>query len=382
MKKLLVVLSVLFVVALLAGTALAQSMYDPEQRAAKLAAEKAAPVKIGGEFTFGTITNFTAEESNGGFANMYVDISLWPDDYNSLLIEIAGDNLMDSQGFFNMKNVYWEWATDVGKALDLPVTLKNTAGKTSLYTRKYEVSGLAYERPVRPAMDPIPWKFAVGTDKFIATLGVGFGAGFTLLPAAAEATRDLGVLVEIPSIGPASAELFYLAPNNADFTGIVGFNAKALGLLNEMVDFAGGFSYNLLDTIDRTSAGPDGLLGTADDVIAPQWAYGIGAKVKYNKISGAVSINGNDTNALNQLGIDAAFAATDVFGLDAALGLCMADGADTFQGAEVSVYAKVGVSKWSVGYQIKDNPVGPGFNYVNAVANAKGGLFVAVDTNF
>jgi hypothetical protein len=362
MKKLLVVLSVLFVVALFASTALAQNMYDPEQRSAKLAAEKAAPVKIGGEFTFGGITNFSAEEANSGFANMYVDISLWPDDFNSFLFELAGDPAdNDSQTAGNIKIVYWEWTTDVGKALDLPVTLKNTAGRTSLYTRKYEVSGLAYERPVRPNMDPIPWKFAVGTDKFTATAGIGFGSGFGLLPAAAEDTRDIGVLIAIPEIGPASAELFYLAEDNADFKGDVGFNVKALGLLNDMLDFAGGFDYNL---------------------VAEVWAYGIGVNVKYNKIRAAVSLNGNDANALNQLGIDAAFAATDVFGLDAAVGLCMADGADTFQGAEVSVYAKVGVSKWNVGYQIKDNPVGPGFNYVPAVANNKGGLFVAVDTNF
>jgi len=41
MRKLLVVLSVLFVVALVAGPMFAANMYDPEQRNAKLAEVKA-----------------------------------------------------------------------------------------------------------------------------------------------------------------------------------------------------------------------------------------------------------------------------------------------------------------------------------------------------
>jgi hypothetical protein len=363
MKKLLVVLSVLFVVALIAGSAFA-AMYDPDQRNAKLQNEKAAVVKIGGEFTFGSITNFTANQSRGGFANEYVDISLWPDDTNSLLIELAGDNLMDSQGLGNLKNTYWEWSSDLGKALDLPVTLKSTAGKTSIYTRKFEVSGLAYERPAvprlaeRPNMDPIPFKVAVGTDQFTVTAGIGFGAGFGLLPSDAEKTRDLGVLIAIPKIGPASAELFYLAEDNADFKGVAGLNVKAVGLANDMLDFAGEFWY---------------------DTPTEDWAYGAAVNAKYDKIRGAVSLNGNNNDALNVVGVDAAYAITDIFGLDAALGLGFAEALDTFQGAEFSVYAKVGVSKWNVGYQIKDNT---GFNYAPAVANLKGGLFIVCDTNF
>jgi hypothetical protein len=355
MKKLLVVLSVLFVVALIAGSAFAASMYDPENRAAKLAAEKAAPIKIGGEFTFGAITDFTPAEGTSGYYNMYTDVTLWPDDFNSFMFRIAGSTPADwSDNSITVP--YWEWTTDIGKALDLPVTLKATAGKTSLWTRKYEVSGLAYERPVRPNIDPLPWKVAIGTDKFTVTAAIGFSEG--LFPTNTDADNDIGVLVAIPAIGPASAELFYLAMDNADMKGTVGFNVQAMGLLNEMLDIAAGFS---------------------DNLATETWAYGIGANVKYNKIRAAVSINGNDVDAISQLGIDAAFAATDMFGIDAAVGLNLTDVGDTFQGAEFSGYAMVGVSKWSIGYQIKD---GTAFNYVPAVANTQGGLFVAVDTNF
>jgi hypothetical protein len=354
MKKLLVVLSVLFVVALLASSAFAVAMYDPEQRAAKLAEVKAAPLKMSGEFTFSTMTPFDAVDGAIGYANMYADFVLYPDEYNSILIEIAGAG---ATGFSsNVITVpYWELTTDVGKALDLPVGLMNTAGKTSLYTNKYEVSGLAYERTlVRTAIDPLAWKFKVTTDKVQATAALGFGEG-------ADTLNDIGLYVFIPAVGPAEVELWYLVQNDADFKGKVGGSVKAKGLLNEMLDVAGGFVFDIRD----------GAI--------PEWAYGVGANVKYNKIRAAVSLNGNDVDTLRQLGFDANFAATDVFGLDAAVGLALADGADTFQGADISVYAKVGAAKWSVGYVIAD---GTSFAYVPAVGGINGGLYVAADIDF
>jgi hypothetical protein len=218
-------------------------------------------------------------------------------------------------------------------------------------------------------MDPIPWTLEVGTDKVTATFGVSWGGDGSLVAATAEKARDIGVLVAIPAIGPASAEIFYLAPNDADYKGDVGFNVKAVGLLNDMLSLAAGFSYNLRDSAETTIAGDYQEL----------WQYGVGASVKYSKFKVGASINGNDLDALNQIGIDGAIALTDIFGIDAAVGLSLADSAETFQGAEFSAYAKVGMAKWSVGYQIKDTTT---FNYVPAVANLNGGLFIAVDGDF
>ena len=354
MKKLLVVLSVLFVFALLAGSAFPVDMYDPETRAAKLAEEKAAVLKASGEFTFGSITSFTDTEGAIGFANMYVDLRMWPDEYNMIFVEINGAKATGFASNVITANA-WYIATDVGKILDLPVGLMSYAGKADITSRKYEVSGLAYERPVRPDINPLAWKAMVSTDMFSVQAGIGFGEGL-------EALNDLGFLVSIPEVGPASIEAYYLVQDNADFEGDFGFNVKATGLLNEMLGVAGGFIYN---------------------TPLKAWAYGVGASVKYNMFKFGLSFNGNDTDAFNVLGVDANAALTDVFGIDAALGLGFFDGADTFQGAEFSGYAKVGASKWSVGYQIKDAAVAAGsFNYVPAVANAQGGLFVAVDADF
>jgi len=354
MKKLLVVLSVLFVVALIAGPAFAVNMYDPEARAAKLAEVKASPLRVSGEFTFGAITPFDAATANSGFYNMYVDFTLYVDDYNSVLFEVAGNKTF-TPGTFTVP--YFELTTDVGKALDLPIGLKNTAGLTSLYSRKYEVTGLAYERAAtRPFIDPLAWKFAIDAmGKATITAGLGFGQGGDLF-------NDIGVIVEIPAIGPASAEAYYLSNNNADFKGILGFDVKATGLLNEMLSVAGGFFY---DMVEVAAENP--------------WFWGVGASVKYSKLTAGLSANGNNVDAFNVLGIDADYALTDVFGLQAGVGLAFADGAETFQGADIGAYAKIGAAKWSIGYVIAD---ATGFAYVPAVAGIDGGLYLNADINF
>jgi hypothetical protein len=358
MKKLLVVLSVLFLAALIAGSAFAVTMYEPEARAAKLAEEKAAVLKASGEFTFGQMTTFDAPEGSIGYANMYVDLRMWPDEYNTIMVELSGNKVFPTNPALLAHQVdgvtvpLWNLSTDIGKILDLPVGLVNTLGKTDITSRKFEVTGLAYERPVRPEINPIGWKATVSTDTFSLTAGFGFGEGN-------EALNDIGVLLAVPEIGPASLEAYYLVEDNADYKGNIGANVKALGLMNEMLDFAASFVYNTNTEL---------------------WFYGVGATVHVDtKYKLGVSIDGNDADALNRLGIDANAQLTDVFGIDAAVGLGFFSGAETFQGAEFSVYAKVGMAKTSIGYQIKDNTT---FNYVPAVANAMGGFFVAVDGDF
>ena len=359
MKKLLIVLSALVIAVFIAGSVFAMEMYEPEQRAAKLAQEKAAPVKISGEFTFGAITPFDAVKGNIGYANMYADFYIYPDEYNTILIELAGTG---ATGFADntISAPYWELSTDVGKALDLPIGLVNTAGKTSLYSSKYEVTGLAYERTlVRSWIDPLSWKFAVDGGAFQVTVALGFGEGIAVEDGD---LNDIGFLLVIPEVGPAAVEAWYLVQDNPDYKGKLGFDVKAADLMDGMLGLAGGFMFDMVEDI-------------AGDT---HWYYGVGASVKYDPAKIGVSLNGWDEDALYQMGVDANLELNDTFGIDAALGLAFADGADTFQGAEFSVYAKVGAAKWSAGYTITDNA----FAYVPSVAGIEGGVFVNADIDF
>ncbi len=321
-----------------------------------------------GEFTFGAMTPFDAPKGAIGFSNMYTDVSLAVDDYNTVLFELAGSlaftqdiatftvdpvtgDVTINQGAM-FKVPYFQLTTDLGAALGLPVGLKNTAGLTSLYSSKYEVTGHAYERTkVRSWIDPLAWKFQVGTDMATVDLGLGFGEGL-------EDLNDIGVLVTVPEVGPASVEAWYLAQDNADYKGKVGFDVKATGLVGGMLSVAAGFM---------------------DDMAMETWAYGVGASVVYSPATIGVSLNGDDVNTVDQLGIDVDAMLTDNYGATVAAGLSLADGMDTFQGADLSVYAKAGAATWRLGYVITD---GNGYYYGCAVGGPDGGLYLNADIDF
>jgi len=363
MKKLVLILSAIVVLIAFAVPVFAAEMYDPEQRMAKLYDEQAAVLKASGELTFGGITAFDATTADQGFANFYVDFTMWPDEYNSIMLEIAGDTWASPVKLTTIN--YFELTTDVGAYFGLPVGLKNTAGRTSLYTNKYEVSGHAYERDlVRSQIDPLAWKFMVDAGLVQATAAVGFGDQQN------EANNDIGIYFFVPDIvGIAEAELWYLAENNADYKGKFGFSVKATGIM-DMLGVAGGFVYDTKD-------------------LAPgeiEWAYGLGAKadlaVGPAALGVGLSFNGTDVDTLNKLAVDADANFGD-FGLVATVAINFAEIPDeTFYGAEISGYVTVGAAKWAVGYTIANDAFADPYNYTCAVDSIDGGLFVNADIDF
>jgi hypothetical protein len=417
MKKLLVVVSVLFVVALFAGPLFAASMYDPEQRNAILAEKKAAPLKAGGEFTFGMMTPFDSDYAGIGYANAYVDFFLYVDEYNTLMLELGFAKEYSSNPSLGLPGVafpYFELNTDVGKALDLPVGLINTIGSTSIYTNKYEVTGHAWERTkIRSSIDPVPWKIKVDAGKVQVTTGIGFGErtndatvpwaippGGVAPPHEKGQFNDFGVYAFIPEVGPAEVELWYLTKDNPDFKGDLGFSVKTKPLFNEMVSFAGGFRYNLVDgsaapgspfwssfgykDTDPATTGiqPDGM--AADEKF---WAWGVGAKTNLAGAAIGLSVNGDVADAFDQLAVDVEYMfGESPFGVDVDAGFSFASDAPTaFLGAEFSVFAKIGAAKWNVGYLL-DGDDEDQFGYAYSVAKvfpgSKGGLFVVGDIDF
>jgi hypothetical protein len=404
MRKLLVVLSVLFAVALVAGPVFAANMYDPEQRNAKLAEVKASPLKASGEFTFGMLTPFDSDFAGIGFANAYVDFTWYPDEYNSLLMELAftkeytqNVNIAGAA----VKFPYFELTTDVGKALDLPVGLLNTIGLTSFNTNKFEVSGHAWERTkIRSAIDPVAWKIKADLGKAQITTLIGFGertndatAPWSTLPTDATKTtpkgsyNDFGVYAFMPEIGPVQAEAWYLSQNNPDFKGKVGVSVKTnKAFIKEMVTFAGGFMYNMVDNSAAGYAWDGYKTGTlaADD---KYWAWGAGAKMNLMGAGIGLSMNGDVMDAFDQLAVDVDYQIKEgPFGVQADAGFTFADvTTSAFLGAEFSVYVKAGGAKWNIGYLLDgDDQDKYGYAYSVAKVNpkSKGGLFVVGDINF
>jgi hypothetical protein len=298
---------------------------------------------------------------------MYVDFTLWPDEYNSILIEVSGQEVFGVPAANFAELNYFEMTTDVGAFLGLPVGLKNTAGVTSLYSNKYEVSGHAYERTlVRTAIDPLAWKFEVDAGMVQLTAALGFGE--------TDATgdglfNDIGVYAFVPDVGGiAEVEAWYLAQDDPDYKGIFGFSGKADGIVGGMLGVAAGFIFDTTDAAGTVVAGS----------YVPEWAYGVGVSVDYMMAAIGVSVNGHDENTLNQAAIDADLSFGD-FGLIGTAAI-WTDAADdiAFYGAEIAGYISVGSSKWTVGYEITED----GYAYSPSVAGPQGGVFVNADIDF
>ncbi len=325
MRKLLVVLSALLLVA--------------------FAVPAFADVSWTGEFTFGGITTFSEGEGAYDYGNLYTDAEWSVDDYNTVLFEFVGS----VGGSWTVDAAYL--SSDLGSALGLGVGLTVKTGYTSLGTNAYSVSGNGYEAVVDFSTDEngLFFSFDLGT----ATLD----AGFTW------ADNDYGVVLTVPEVGPAEVSVSYIINNpigESDFDGVFGAEAEV------------------------SEIGPASLaLGFYYDVPNEAWAYGLGVSAGFGIATVGACLNGNDTDALNDVGIDLNLAPADEYGIDVGIGLSMAEGAETFQGADVAAYYKVGASTWYVGYLVTDQ----GYSYdapTNSAADAGlgGGFYIKGDIDF
>ncbi len=392
MKKSLLILSAIMVLVAFAVPAFAMEMYDPDQRLAKLAEEKAAPLKVTGEFTFGFITSFDSDTSSVGFANAYIDLIWYPDEYNSVLMEIALSKEYSQSaiigGAAGFSIPYFQLESDVGAYFGLPVGVINTMGLTSQYTNKYEVTGHAWERDmIRTAIDPLAWKFMVDFGMAQLTTMIGIGETTNAVPARPwtgtlpeekGAYNDLGFYLFVPAVGPAEIEAWYMAQDDPDLKGRVGASAKADGIVGGLLGVAGGFVYDLRD---GTSAE-----GGTDNY----WAWAVGASVDYVGLALGAGIEGNDSATADRVWVDADYAFGGDFGVYATLALSLSDelgavSAETYLGSEFGVYAYVGAAKFTVGY-LYDADDADGYNYAYVVADNRyapeGGLFIVGDIDF
>lgn len=371
MKKLLFFLSVLVVAVACAVPALA-SMYDRDGIMVKMFDEEAPSAIFHGEFTFGMATPFDASKGAIGFSNSYIDLSIWPFEYNAVTIELEQGGEFGTGASWGAPYMYL--TTDLGAYFYLPIWLVNNIGVTSLYSRKYEVSGHTYERNlVRTGIDPIAWYVEMDVGMLALDFGLGFGEGDPdgVGPLTAKDMRDIGVILVVPELGPVDFEAFYLAQDNKNYKGNIGLDAQLVDIV-PMLDFAGGVMYDLGDE---------------------NFFYGFGAMFTYfGKLNVGFSFNGWDEDAVYQMGFDAALDFGG-YGLEAGLGLSLAgtnytelpngdaspgDDTETFQGLEVSVWLEINTATLRAGYIVTENS----YSYASAVAPPEGGFFITADVDF
>lgn len=379
MKKLLVVFTAILVVAF-AVPAMAMDRGDIRDMLDK----DNVPVGWGGEFTFGGITNFQEDEITNVFGNAYLDMFIHADEFNIVLFELFTGVETTGAGHDLTVSVFY-LETDIGGYAGLPVGLKVRGGRSSIYSRKFEVTGHDTERPIRPFIDGVGLFGTIDLGMAVIDLGIGFESNFGddgIGGTADDApNQDYAALVSLPDVaGILSAEAGYFIIDNDDFKGAFTVNAKALGIA-DMIDAAAAFTYDV--------AGEDAGKATY------YWGAGVLANVSMFGIG--VGINGMEDNLLSTLTLDVNAGVTDSFGVDVGLGLGFGDvdfgsalEKDTFTGFDASVYYDAGPGQWRIGYLYQASDIADdtySFRHHSRTPDLASpidgsGIYVAADINF
>lgn len=324
-----------------------------------LAVPAMADVSWSGRLLGSMVTAFAPKEGKATYSYyyLYTDLIAEVDEYNTLTFEFGG-NAASAGGTSNAWVVDAAFIdTDVGAYFGLPVGLMATFGNFWACTRKYEATWHATERaPIRQCNHINAVKatldFGMGDVAVLTSIGDNFGAAGHTDPVQA-------VILNLPELGPVDLEAFMYGTGQEEFKPVIAADVK-IGF--DPVDVAAGFAFDLAEGAH----------------LPGDWAFGVGAAADLGMFRAGAAINGNSNDALNEIALEAGAELMEGIRADVGAKLSLASGADTFQGAEVSLALEPGASTWRIGYIITDNS----YSYTSVTSLQKGGLFVQGDLSF
>ncbi len=311
----------------------------------------ASDVTWGGRIYYGGMTAFAPKEGKAASAywKYWSFLTAEVDDYNTIYMEF---DFAATKGATNwdLGGAYID--SDFGAALGFPVGLVMRGGNFWGCTRKYESSWHATERVGRQCAHVNGVQgtidFGMGNVAVGSSIGENFGA------TVGETAPAQWAILTLPEIGPASVEAFLFGVGQTEFKPVIGVNAKAS---IEPVNVSAGFDF---------------------DMAAEGWAFGLGARAGFGMFAVGAALNGNDTDILNVITLEAGAEFMEGMGADVGTKLSLASGADLFQGVDISVYYNPGAASWRVGYIVTTK----GYSYLSPAALTDGGLYVSADLTF
>jgi hypothetical protein len=318
-----------------------------------------ADVSWSGRLLGSMVTAFAPKEGKAtwSYYYLYADLIAEVDEYNTLTYEFGGNAT-------SLGGVSQPWVvdaafidTDVGAFFGLPVGVVGTFGNFWACTRKYEATWHATERaPIRQCNHINGIKatvdFGMGNVAVLTSIGEAWSGAPQTDPVQA-------LILNLPELGPVDVEAFLYGTGQSEFKPVIAADVK---VAFAPVDVAAGFGFDLAQGAH----------------LPGDWAFGVGAAADLGMFRAGAALNGNSNDALNSLTIEAGAELMEGIRADAGVGLSFASGADTFQGAEVSLGLEPGASTWRVGYIITENS----YSYTAVTSLAKGGLFVSGDLSF
>jgi hypothetical protein len=316
-----------------------------------------ADVSWSGRILASMVTAFAPKEgkATNRYYYAYTDLIAEVDEYNKLVFEFTADQNPGIRTSWGVYSAYIE--SDVGAYFGLPVGLTGTFGNYWACTRKYEATWHATERaPIRQCNQINGVKatldFGMGNVAVLTSIGDNFGVAGHTDPVQA-------IILNLPELGPVDIEAFMYGTGQEEFKPVIAADVK---VSFAPVDVAAGFGFDLAQGAH----------------LPGDWAYGVGAAADLGMFRAGAAINGNSNDALNFVALEAGAELMEGLRADVGVGLGLADGMDTFQGAEISVCLKPGAAEWRVGYIITENA----YSYCSVTSLQDGGLFVQGDLSF
>jgi hypothetical protein len=342
-KVILLILSVLLIVA--------------------LAVPAMADVSWSGRILASMVTAFAPKDGKAisRYYYAYTDLTAEVDEYNTLVFEFTADQTGGARADWGVYAAYID--TDVGAYFGMPVGVMGRFGNFWACTRKYEATWHATERaPIRQCNQV---NAVQGTLDFgMGSLAVGTSIGDNFGGVVGQTLPVQWAIVNLPELGPVDLEAFLYGTGQEDFKPVIAADAK---VVFDPVTVAVGFGFDLA----KDSA-------TAQHLGGNDWAFGVGAAADLGMFRAGAAINGNSTDALDAVALEAGAEVMEGLRADVGVGLSLASGDDTFQGAEISLALEPGASTWRIGYIITT----VGYSYTSVTSLTDGGLFVQGDLSF
>jgi hypothetical protein len=320
----------------------------------------ASDVTLGGDLTYGFISDFSGEVT--GFAEsetaLTLDLTAVVDEINT--VKWSSDSFDTAFGGIDKAVIIH----DLGAWLDLPVGVVLTVGYDDPDANEYQsISDYGNEEVFNFSPGEY-WGFDLLVDADVVQFELAMDPGAVDL-------LDVGRLligVAAPDLMGVSAEAYY-------FQNLSAIDAYDLGQIGIDAAYSTEISGIALD------AGV-GFMIDMDDAAANGWAYGVGLAAAYDMFGLSLGIDGNETDTLNLLTGTVSVDPVELATIYVWFLMDLSDAADeTFQSLELGVDAHVGAADMYVGYQITNGVTSADYNNAPGLL-ADGGFFVKWDINY
>ena len=343
-----------------------------------------AEVTVSGEFDYSAMIN--SDEVAGEFDKVELDITADVDENNTFELELEDkqfdNDLDDSAAFINYAQLSTDWSGVLGidiVGIDTIIGYTDFGGGDNSYITGYEFENYGGTYTDKEAGAKLSLTLAEGMfTPYAAYMFDNYDkyddADDDGIEDAGEAEEDeqeilMGVKIDF---APFWADVYYLTARQGDVDGIFGTEVNTgLNLGNSMMlDLVASYEQNL-----------------ADDLAAgEEYLYGAGAAFTYDAFKVGVAMSGNDDQAAEYLGLDAAYTVSEMVTLKAGSAFYLGDDDTIDEFLNLTMMAEVAASEnvtYTVGYVVAD-----GFGDVarftagpETVA-ADGGVFVGCAVNF